>query len=175
MNDVKTLRSKSLVSLSIFVSGTAICGKMTNACIKIQYLDYVRCLYLIYSKVTIVTGSSVLRLSEVACGESTGTVAPRIGLRRFCVRIRGATVRVEKGVLAYFWHSVANFGTIKRNLSAHIIVVLDAIFVPNLTFLCLLGPLKRKKTSHPHRPNLLRHPWTAVALHWGELINFCFD
>jgi len=54
------------------------------------------------SKVTtIVTGSQCSALSEVACRESTRTVAPRI--RCFCIRIRGATVRVEKiGVLAYF-------------------------------------------------------------------------
>jgi len=68
---------------------------------------------------------------------------------------------------AYFWHFFANFDTIRKTFtkSAHIILIPDDTFVPNMTFLSLLGPEilfgeKTHPTRHTHTPSLFRHPCT---------------
>jgi len=57
-----------------------------------------------------------------------------------------------------------------RNLSVHIILILDATFVPNLKFLGLLSAeisLGEKTVTHPdthtprQTPSLFHHPWTC--------------
>jgi len=64
---------------------------------------------------------------------------------------------VEKNVHIFviFWPVFANFATIKKtsskNLSVHIILILDATFVPNLTFIGVLSPeISLGKNGHPH-------------------------
>jgi len=57
--------------------------------------------------------------------------------------------------LAYFWQFFANFATIKKlskNISARIIFVVDAIFLPNVAFLGPFSPeisFGEKTVTHP--------------------------
>jgi len=79
---------------------------------------------------------------------------------------RGATVRFcKKSALQKTTKNRpenANFATIKnfsRNLSTHIILVLDATFVPNLTFLGLLSPeISFGEKTVTQIPSFFRHP-----------------
>jgi len=69
-------------------------------------------------------------------------------------------------VFGLFWQFFANFATIKKTFSknprASIILVLDATFLTNLTFLGLLSPEISfgEKTTHPnaHPDAQLRKP-----------------
>jgi len=64
-------------------------------------------------------------------------VAPHICC--FCVYV--APPREWKnGILAYFLQILPQLKSFSKNLSVRFIFVLDATFVPNLMFLCLLNP-----------------------------------
>jgi len=57
-------------------------------------------------------------------------------------------------ILAYFLQIMPQLKTFSKHLSAHIILILDATFVPTLTFLGLLGPeisFREKTVTYQHR------------------------
>jgi len=103
-------------------------------------------------------------------------MAPRIHFLH-SLRIRGATIRVEKiGVLAYFGIFLQILSQLKKtskNLNARIILVLDAAFVSNLTFLVLLSAeisFGKKSPAHLHLytdTQLILQPQSLSAPHRG--------
>jgi len=129
------------------------------------------------SKMTIVTGSSVLRTvwGSVLRIHSHGAVSAYTW--RHC-----ASKKKKSAFLLFvnFWPILAVFckknvllqlKTFFENLSACIILVLDATFVPNLTFLDFLSlgiSFEEKTVTHidtqtgTQAPSLFRHSWTSV-------------
>jgi len=82
---------------------------------------------------------------------------------------------VKKYVLFFaFLPILPQLKNFSRNLSACIILILDAIFLPNLTFLGLLGPeisLGEKTVSCPHRhPAHFAFCEHVSAVHRGESV-----
>jgi len=111
--------------------------------------------------VTIITASLLHRMCRIYLHGGT------MYMLFLCMSHHSANGFVKLVFLVYFWRFFCkfchNWRTVSKNLSAHIILVLNATFAPNLTFLGLLSPeISVGEKTVTHSPSLFHYPWTSV-------------
>jgi len=89
----------------------------------------------------------------------------------------GSVWRLICYFLAFFCKFCQNYTTFPRNRSAHIILVLDATFLPNFTFLGLLSPeIPFGEKAVTHTDTQLTTPSANLsAEHWEITAAYIYD